>query len=442
MVVNIEVPEQFRGPLDLLLYLIKRDEIEIHDIPISHITNEFIKVMGGLKSLDVDTGAEFANMAAMLMEIKSRMLLPPEEVEDDEETVELDPRSGLVEALLEYKRFKEAAGELGARYERHQDRFARLAPADLPQPTTAADGLEASVDELYFAFLKMMDQVQAPVADTIVATELTTEEALEDIEGRLRAKARIPFQELFPDAPDRHTMVVYFVALLELIRLRRLRAYQASTFGEIFLEERPAEAHALSLDRYRLQRPVRRHRQTGRRRRGGILRLSQRRRNPTASLPSVRPGVTRTFLASAPRCPVPAAGKQRRSTAAAGFPPLLSVRRSPSARRNPRRGFLALPRGPRPLPNVPPAPVPLRTEKAPPRLATPRPASRPAPPVPTRSQKRPPTPPKSLFRLSRECAPGPAARAPRQARGFLSAPRPRRASGGPHRLASRRATFP
>jgi segregation and condensation protein A len=246
--LDVEVSDQFKGPLDLLLYLIKRDEIDIHDIPVAHITREYLQALEHMEELDVDTGAEFANMASMLVEIKTKTLLPPEEVEADEETVEIDPRADLVASLLEYKRFKEAAAMLEELRELQQSRFPRGGMREPHEtPRSQEPPLEADLDQLYFAFLKLMDQVRSSDATTIVATELNTEDCINHIEERLRESDRLPFHALLGSATSRLEMVSYFVAILEMIRLRRIRAFQAEDFAEIYIEPRTEPSRVLHL---------------------------------------------------------------------------------------------------------------------------------------------------------------------------------------------------
>ncbi len=255
MVIDIQVEDRFKGPLDLLLHLIKRDEIDIHDIPIHYITEEYLKVIGEMEALDVQVGADFVNMASMLMEIKSRMLLPPEEVEEDDETLEIDPRADLVEALLEYKRFKEAAGELESLYEVARSRFPRIgAPPPPPEASADEEPIDADLDQLYFAFLKLAEELSATEAGTIVTTEISTEETMEKMVARLGAEPRVSFRSFFGRQTTRHEMVVYFMAMLELVRLKRIRAFQADAFGEIYVEAIPDEPQLLRLPAHRLPR--------------------------------------------------------------------------------------------------------------------------------------------------------------------------------------------
>ncbi|MFH0910797.1 MAG: segregation/condensation protein A [Planctomycetota bacterium] len=238
MVIHVQVEESFRGPMDLLLYLITRDEIDIHDIPIAHITSEYLKAIRAMEALDIDQSSEFLSLASFLMEIKSRMLLPPGETSDDEETVELDPRAGLVEALLEYKRFKEAAGELDEMYDRHRARFPRAGQGGAGDAAPEGERLiEANVYELFSAFARLMrETLAATSATTIVATHLSVQECIRRIEAVLQKKRRVSFSQIFEQAVTRTLMVVHFIAVLELIRRQAIQAFQRGLFSEIYLE--------------------------------------------------------------------------------------------------------------------------------------------------------------------------------------------------------------
>jgi len=240
MVHEVQVENTFRGPLDLLLYLVKRDEIDIHDIPISHLTRAYLEELDRLRDLDIDLASEFLAMASLLMEIKSRMLLPPGTTgEEDEDEENFDPRAGLVQALLEYKRFKEAAETLGHLAEDHSRRFARLAP---PPEFFIEDESEqiadAGVYDLLAAFQKMINAMRVSEAVEIVSDEVSTEVRIEQITTVLRDRDHVRFSELLSDEPSKSEMVGFFIAMLELIRLKQVRAYQTADFSEIYLEKR------------------------------------------------------------------------------------------------------------------------------------------------------------------------------------------------------------
>jgi len=239
MAQQVAIPDTFEGPLDLLLYLVKRDEINIHDIPIAHLVREYLKEMARLATLDVDKASEFMAMAAMLIEIKSRMLLPaPPALEGEDEEPLLDPREGLVKALLEYRRFKDAAALLAAQAERHALRFTRIAP-ELDAAEESGEAEEeiepGNIYDLLRAFRAMIVSLQA---QEIVSDEVPTEVRIAQIMAAVSAAGRTTFRRLLSDEPTRAEMVGFFIALLELVRLRKVWARQANDFSDIHIEMR------------------------------------------------------------------------------------------------------------------------------------------------------------------------------------------------------------
>lgn len=240
---TVSVENTFHGPLDLLLYLVRRDEIDIHDIPVSHLTSEYMAEIDRMKELDVELASDFLAVASMLLEIKSRMLLPPIETEaaEEEEDPLVDPRTGLVQALLEYKRFKEAAAALGMLAEEHAKRFARIAPIPEFDPEEGdSEGIETGSSlDLLVAFQKMVRALSAS-AQEIVNDEIPTEVRVEMIERRLARDKQFTFSSLLSAAPTKGEMVGYFIAILELIRLRKLWAEQSADFSEIHIIRRDA----------------------------------------------------------------------------------------------------------------------------------------------------------------------------------------------------------
>jgi segregation and condensation protein A len=230
----------FEGPLDLLLYLIERDEIDVFDIPIEHITNQYLEYLGQLESLNLEVAGDFLVMAAQLLEIKSRMLLPQEErPEEDEEEVG-DPRAALVARLLEYRRYKAVAEELRARAEIQRFVFSRR---DLANGNGNGNGHaehpylmlnEVSTFDLWAAFQSVLGRAKAAPSGDVVRPRFTVAQKMATIAARLRwAKEGIQFAELFDDDATRMELIVTFLALLELIRARRLRVAQERLFGEI-----------------------------------------------------------------------------------------------------------------------------------------------------------------------------------------------------------------
>lgn len=224
--------EIFEGPLDLLLYLIKKEEIDIYDIPIATITDQYLEYLEMMKLLDLDIAGEFIVMAATLMQIKSKMLLPPEEV-PAEEAVEEDPRAELVRRLLEYKKFKEAADELAGK-EAIAGRF--YARKDDERPVFESEDspfFEASIFDLLTAFSKILKDVPKETFYKLVKDEFTVGEKIHDIFHILVNKPKIYFSRLFAEAKSKLEIIVTFLAVLELIRLKEILIIQKEPFGEI-----------------------------------------------------------------------------------------------------------------------------------------------------------------------------------------------------------------
>ncbi len=227
--------EVFEGPLDLLLYLIKRDEIDIYDIPIEHITTQYLQFMDLFKMLDLDVAGEFVVMAANLIYIKSRALLPVSVQPPEEEAEEEDPRWELVRQLLEYKKFKEAAAHLGQREAEQQGIFSRVqSTADEVPERPLGD---VSVFDLINAFnkiLKRLDDKRENLAE-IFEENFTVADKIDLILKMTSTGVGLRFTELFSSAASRGEIVVTFLALLELVRLKQLRCVQAEPFAEIEL---------------------------------------------------------------------------------------------------------------------------------------------------------------------------------------------------------------
>ncbi|MBN2711922.1 MAG: segregation/condensation protein A [Planctomycetes bacterium] len=239
MAHNVILEETFSGPMDLMLHLVKRDEIDIHDIPIAHLTREYLAEMDKLRDqLDIDSASEFMAMASILMEIKSRMLLPTiEEQEGESEEDDFDPREGLVKALLEYKRFKEAATALGNLADEHAMRFVRIAPKmEIYEEEEEAEIDGVSSLDLLVAFQNMIRNMLTNEAQEIVNDEVATEVRLEQIMTAIESMEYTTFSKLLSDNPTKGEMVGFFIAMLELIRLKKVRARQAADFTDIHLE--------------------------------------------------------------------------------------------------------------------------------------------------------------------------------------------------------------
>jgi segregation and condensation protein A len=223
----------FEGPLDLLLYLIKRDKIDIHDIPIAPITRQYMEYLELMRQLNLDVAGEFMVMAATLIHIKSKMLVPiePTEAEGEEEAV--DPREELVRRLLEFQRYKEAAGVL---HQQAQIRAAQWTRPDavLPKFDDAGEEmLEAGLYDLVSAFKELLERRKTLLAHEVEAEGPPVEQRMEELLALLREGESLEFLELFASLDTKSAMIVTFLALLELIRLKRVRVYQRGMFGAI-----------------------------------------------------------------------------------------------------------------------------------------------------------------------------------------------------------------
>ena len=224
----------FEGPLDLLLYLIKRDDIDIHDIPIRQITEQYMQYINMMKMLDLNIVGDFLVMAATLMQIKSRMLLPPDPNEQPEE--ELDPRDELARRLLEYKKFKEIAEALKEKETLRQDLFGRaLDMEQLKQFKEEAREVyyEASLFDLISALSEALKRAPEEVIHEIITEEFTVEQKLHDVLHYLLEHSSVNLQDLFGQCRHKLEIIVTFLAVLELIRLKELVAVQKGLFGEI-----------------------------------------------------------------------------------------------------------------------------------------------------------------------------------------------------------------
>lgn len=227
--------EKFEGPLDLLLYLIKKDEIDIYDIPIAEVTEQYIQYIELMKVLDLDGVGDFLVMAATLLQIKSRMLLPPDPHAAEPQE---DPRTELVRRLEEYQRIKEAAEELRVRAEQRQDLFPRRIDAE------AIAGLKEESKEVYFE-ANLFDLITALTAAMtnkperssyeVAREEYTVEEKVHDILHLLVERPSMRLQDLFERARSKLEVIVTFMAVLELCKIKEVVVVQKRLFADIEL---------------------------------------------------------------------------------------------------------------------------------------------------------------------------------------------------------------
>ncbi len=230
--VDLEV---FEGPLDLLLYLIKKEEVDIYNIPIEKITTQYMEYLNLMRMLDLNIAGEFIVMAATLMMIKSRMLLPAEE-RGELEQEEDDPRWDLVRQLVEYKKFKDAANHLQLR-EMHQENVFELGNVGIV--LEAEDpGLilkDISLFDLIAAFNDVLKRAKPEEIIEIIGEHFTVSDKIDMILKLIKCRKDVNFSYLFKDTSPRQEIICTFLALLELIRLRQLSIRQESHFGEIII---------------------------------------------------------------------------------------------------------------------------------------------------------------------------------------------------------------
>jgi len=222
----------FEGPLDLLLFFIKRDEIDIYDIPISRITKEFIEYLHLLEQLDLEAAGEFILMAATLMQIKVKMLLPRIV---DEKGEEIDPRADLVKALLEYKRYKEMSEELSF-MEANQRNYMYRGNYDSDAKETPPDYevllKNISIYDLIKAFKKVLMDKPAEPVHQIKKWNVTIDEQMEYVTSRLKEKRELSFLELMVDMRDRIKIVVTFIAMLEMVKAGTVGLRESSILND------------------------------------------------------------------------------------------------------------------------------------------------------------------------------------------------------------------
>jgi len=225
--------EVFEGPLDLLLYLIKQDEIDIYDISLERITSQYLEYLQAFKELNIELAGEFIVMAANLIYLKSRSLLPLDQQPPEEDAGEEDPRWELIRQLIEYKKFKEAAVELHLREVEQERIFSREATASsaLPEPLRLG---EVGIFHLINAFQTVIKRIEARQdVQEIFGERFSVSEKIDTILQRVAIGSRLRFSDLFGAVVSRVEVVVTFLALLELIRLKQVRAVQKNIFEEI-----------------------------------------------------------------------------------------------------------------------------------------------------------------------------------------------------------------
>ncbi|MCG2714368.1 MAG: segregation/condensation protein A [Candidatus Omnitrophica bacterium] len=227
--------EMFEGPLDLLLYLVKKDHLNIYDIPIAKVTSQYLDYINLMQLLDLNIAGEFLVMAATLMQIKSKMLLPASELTLEEE--ETDPRAELVKRLLEYEKFKQIAENLREREISQQDVFKRPRTDSLKefkqQGSKDDTYFEASIFDLINAFSQALKDVPREVFYEVIKDQFTVEQKVHDILHLLLVETEVKLSSLFSQTKSKLEIIVVFLAILELAKMKEIKACQNAAFEDI-----------------------------------------------------------------------------------------------------------------------------------------------------------------------------------------------------------------
>jgi segregation and condensation protein A len=241
--VDLEV---FEGPLDLLLYLIRKDEVDIYNIPIESITTQYMEYLSVMRMLDLNIAGEFIVMAATLMMIKSRMLLPVDERSEEEEEEEEDPRWDLVRQLVEYKKFKDVANQLQEREYYQENVFDFGGKSALAiEPDDPGLGLQdVGLFDLIAAFNEVLKKAPPEQLGEIAADRYTVADKIDHVLKSVRSGKALRFSKMFGQMASRNEIICTFLALLELLRLRQISAVQDAHFGDILITQSEADDDA------------------------------------------------------------------------------------------------------------------------------------------------------------------------------------------------------
>ncbi len=232
--------EAFTGPMDLLLHLIRKQKVNIYDIPIALIARQYLEYLSLMKTLNLSLAGEFLVMASTLLYIKSRTLLPKEEKIEAEDEEVIDPRSELVRQLIEYERFKDAAGSLVVRERIWQASFTRD-PLPVPKASEAEEDVwteDLQLFDLLSALQGVLDQAPSDTYVEVSRENWTIEERIQVVMERLETEVAIPFEDLFEKQWSRPIIIVTFLGLLELVRMNLVRLFQEEWFGTIHVTRR------------------------------------------------------------------------------------------------------------------------------------------------------------------------------------------------------------
>ncbi len=222
--------EGFEGPLDLLLHLIQKNELDILNIPIALITEQYLEYLQLMKVLNLDVAGEYLLMASTLLHIKSKMLLPKSSEREEEEE---DPREELIRRLLEYQKYKQAGGELEKRPMLDRDVFIRLMPAE-PEEAPEEERIEVNLLELLEAFRQVLERVKTETVHEVILEHLSVEDKIQEILTLLERENRsLTFHRFFPEQASRRVVIITLLAILELVKMKRIRIFQLAPFETI-----------------------------------------------------------------------------------------------------------------------------------------------------------------------------------------------------------------
>ena len=222
--------EGFEGPLDLLLHLIQKNELDIFNIPIALITEQYLEYLQLMKVLNLDVAGEYLLMASTLLHIKSKMLLPKSSEREEEEE---DPREELIRRLLEYQKYKQAGGELEKRPMLDRDVFIRLMPAE-PEEVPEEERIEVNLLELLEAFRQVLERVKTETVHEVILEHLSVEDKIQEILTLIERENRsLTFHRLFPEQASRRVVIITLLAILELVKMKRIRIFQLAPFETI-----------------------------------------------------------------------------------------------------------------------------------------------------------------------------------------------------------------
>ena len=226
-IYKVKLENIFEGPMDLLFHLIKKNELDIYDIPIATVTDQYLQYLDWMKTMNIDYAGDFIVMASTLAQIKSRMLLPSPEGEDEEE----DPRHEIIKPLLEYLQMKSAAEQLSERQLLGEDTFIRGRDREEFLTFQEETYVKVGLFELIDAFQKILDKIPGDHRMEFTADKISVKERITEISDILEAKGSTTFVELFSEHPDKSEVIVTFLALLEMVKLTLIRIVQHTQTG-------------------------------------------------------------------------------------------------------------------------------------------------------------------------------------------------------------------